>query len=560
MPAAANDPKRQLHPWRKGDAMLNLPFRRQGGRIEHTRLRLSRIALVAVMSTAAVSAVALATGLPARSAEEHPARSVLVSRQSPASPRTLAIQDAWTVISTFGQGWDRAATITFLGSIEDEQGTRPDAGSDGLRRSWQARLVAPSHPGAILSVTLRDGMVTEAQVVPWQGSTAAAGRPLVDSTSAIRAVLIARASFAPGFDKSEGIGYFWDASIPGILSVRGSLGEEPSVASVDATDGHVVKIETLSPGSGGVIFSTDGGIHWSASNLNGPIAAVTRDPSTANVGLAVLVSQANLVIFATRDGGATWSELGSLPPDAGLWAYSVTTVPTSQAAPKILVSTRTGLWLSVDGGRSWTLSTTLPAAVTQLMTANNKVFASVASGPGNGAVYSSGDSIDWQLEAEGVYRLSAVDGGVLALDPSRQTALLLGVSTRASVGLATKAATADGPPLRAAGGFPSGIQIVQSPGKIRISEDAGATWRTVTEGRFASLQSSPTFALDGIAIAGGFGTGIYRSQDSGRTWSKVLEDASSLVPGSGEVPFVAFLGGKSVIAVNGTNLQWEERK
>ena len=74
----------------------------------------------------------------------------------------------------------------------------------------------------------------------------------------------------------------------------------------------------------------------------------------------------------------------------------------------------------------------------------------------------------------------------------------------------------------------------------------------------ASLAAAPDFPASHLVVAGGFRSGIYRSNDAGQTWEQVLVDPSSVVQGSGEVFDVAFLSSDTLIAVNGGELIWRD--
>jgi hypothetical protein len=219
-------------------------------------------------------------------------------------------------------------------------------------------------------------------------------------------------------------------------------------------------------------------------------------------------AECDWVLAATDDGGDTW-ESRSLPPD---W---LTNQPDRFRIPRFLVlGPQTlalftpmwdGWWLSQDGGRSWRSPAPLPSATMTSIPAGASVL------PG----------------ARGTLQVLAPDGtgGVVMVDaagavPTSGTRPDLGTaSVTASDGsIWVPCATSSEPDQDAC---------------VLVSRDIGRTWRSIRPGkqRRAATTTVSISTLNGrdilveISSAGSYDTTqtveVYRSRDSGVTWSAV---------------------------------------
>jgi photosystem II stability/assembly factor-like uncharacterized protein len=96
-------------------------------------------------------------------------------------------------------------------------------------------------------------------------------------------------------------------------------------------------------------------------------------------------------------------------------------------------------------------------------------------------------------------------------------------------------------------------QLASSPRGVSWSDDGGAHWHLslpVSISAVAALGANS-------AVAGGFGSGMFKTTDGGRTWSTVLRNVSDVIPGSNEVYSIRVLSSGAVIAVNGGTLTWQ---
>lgn len=99
-------------------------------------------------------------------------------------------------------------------------------------------------------------------------------------------------------------------------------------------------------GNLGVIRSDDGGKVWTpwADGADGPVDFHTMDVSKADPDV---IYGTHGALQVSRDGGRTWTKVGSLPADVFDIAAS------SKAVDTVYAATRRGVLVSGNGGRSW---------------------------------------------------------------------------------------------------------------------------------------------------------------------------------------------------------------
>ncbi len=141
----------------------------------------------------------------------------------------------------------------------------------------------------------------------------------------------------------------------------------------------------------GIFKSTDAGAHWSQHQIvpvpDSQAFGVAFTPSNENVLYVGGTINGVGVLFVTRDGGASWSQLGASAFSA---ASSLNAVAVDPARPERLwAGAPEGLWRSDDGGVTWTKRGTFdadfvkvdPAASLNLYAAGEDgVFASADGG------------------------------------------------------------------------------------------------------------------------------------------------------------------------------------
>lgn len=177
-----------------------------------------------------------------------------------------------------------------------------------------------------------------------------------------------------------------------------------------------------------------------------------------------------------------------------------------QAAGRLFAGTGDGLYVSDDTGDTWTLSGLQDNEVWQIRDNGEGVL---YAGTAPTGLYKSGDRGNTWIEIETLSRLAEENGWCIPLDPP------LPASARALV--------VSGQQLWV------GVEV----GGIAISSDAGENWSTVLPGDnpdlhmiFAHPQRKETmFAstgygrLDGVAEMVEGNAGVFRSEDSGSSWT-----------------------------------------
>lgn len=318
----------------------------------------------------------------------------------------------------------------------------------------------------------------------------------------------------------------------------------PLVASfvVDPLNPSVV----YAAGGEGVFKSTDDGASWRSvsEGLNGQeIAALAVDPRAPSTIYAGSTNYPGGV-FKSTNGGEIWFQLNTASTDA----FSIAIDPT--APNRVYLAGTGGVFLSTDGGSSWSLS---------LASATAFGFRFVRVDPAAPAVvYAGGANVFKSTDAGRTW--SPADHGLpfnaissFEIDPIAHNTLLAGLDggPGSTVGLwrSTDAGSnwARVDAVLAPGGVSAfavdparvthvlaGLRLwdpTHGPvGGILESEDFGATWtdRSVSlRGRYVqTLAVSPGpeeivyTVLSDDYLASASVTDVWRSDDGGRTWTK----------------------------------------
>jgi len=262
----------------------------------------------------------------------------------------------------------------------------------------------------------------------------------------------------------------------------------------------------------GVVYkTTDGGEHWSAiwrgNNVARYVWINPRSPDTVYVSTGIFdreaASKVGVGVLKSTDGGATWQALGSRNGLKNLYVGSLFMHPEN---PDILLAGAgnnadwqwSGIYLSEDGGGTWTQVRDLPFAIGSVEFALGDPRIAYAGG------------------AQGVYR--SIDGG-------RTWELAAG-------------GPAYGPPgIRP--GLPIDFQVdPRNPDRIFVnnygggnflSEDGGQSWVAASQGYTgAQLRDIAVDPLDPNRVCTVGRSGPFRSTDGGATWEGLNYPSSNI--------------------------------
>jgi photosystem II stability/assembly factor-like uncharacterized protein len=530
-----------------------------------TVLKLSMTATAAV-GTAAVGYLAAPQVVRAGMSSQVARTEVFLARPMPASGSSLTLRRAWQSALQQGRLWSANAAIVSLSS-RDQQAAgvsteAANAGAKGARAVWEAVLVAPDKPSLQLLVRVANGVTVQSVADPRTLDLPPIARaPVLDSSDVATAAQAAQPALAPGSGKSRGYSFTLSTAQDGqvVLAVIGSIRGMPARADFDAVTGKKIDTSVFAfvKSLGGVMYSTDAGQSWQASNLTGgQIQQIAAVPGQSDAAYAVQLTQQGPQIAKTIDGGRSWSQVGSLPANTGAWATDLTVVPQASGHSAVAVGAPSGLWLSTDGGTSWAHDASLPMGTVQWLAAAGKtLLASLASinSPAPG-VYAATDLGHWQRLLPATYRLSTLTDGqtAIALNDSGNTAAYI------IKGTATAPLTLSIPALRVAGTtVPGQSLLADSAREIALSLDGGRTWATTLRTNSTSVAVGSASSGASIALVGGYRTGIFRSSNHGRAWQQVVRAASSILPGSDEITSLTFVTPNHVVAVQGGIQQWQ---
>lgn len=337
-------------------------------------------------------------------------------------------------------------------------------------------------------------------------------------------------------------------------------------------------------GNNFVFRTADGGTHWhnvTAPNVSAVMNGFFQSPSKGWVLARGLESpdQSSIWLLRTTDGGATWTTYRNLPFDNGsiqflddMNGFVMTGLPSGMHKHAVQI------YRTSDGGATWTLK----YAVDPSQPVNTLPFGGVKYGmtfrdPSTGWVGG------YSPESGSVYLYKTTDGGVtwakqpLPLPAGSETAdfttnaptffgpndavLPVWISTSAGRDLYIYATHDGGATWSRSTSFArNGASIDFASWKdvfgyalsdvFHVTNDAGATWRTVTPNvRFSEL-AYQFLGMDFISPTAGWilienesrMTSLYRTTDGGATWTQLTSGGPTPTP----TPFIGTVTVQSV--------------
>lgn len=322
-----------------------------------------------------------------------------------------------------------------------------------------------------------------------------------------------------------------------VRQVSGVTSSLTSVRFSDANNGWVL-------GSfGAVLHTTDGGAHWSVQGSGLP-DGYSNTLTAVSASTAVIMPYSGL-IRATSDGGTTWSQFNvnsnatTVMPDGTLWA-----------------ATSDGIRKSTDLGKTWTLAKATPASgnTPVLIVQGTSLWAIYQIynyDPVKGSYYqttmqrSTDGGATWDswtpqgLPGSGIYAntLDFVDAntGAMAVSSDLYRTTDGGRNwTKADAPVTASYYNVEhrvvAPGLRYRGFYDSSYKY-----NHQVSEDAGATWRTVSapsryDGSSYYWQSAKLQRVDAQNWVALSEAAVRVSTDGMKTWSVVRGQSTSDAP------------------------------
>jgi photosystem II stability/assembly factor-like uncharacterized protein len=254
---------------------------------------------------------------------------------------------------------------------------------------------------------------------------------------------------------------------------------------------------------GGIYRSPNGGRAWrtTAGSEELPIAALAYLPD--NIVLAALEEGG---LLRSTDGGVHWSAFGSLPQDILAAALQVT-----PAGSLLLGTFSHGLLRSVDGGQTW--AQVADEVILSLTVGPETLYA----GMDHGLLTSLNDGATWQPVSSpplhDLRRLFVTGSNLLVAGPHSGVMRYQTASEWARL--------QDVPlPLTALSVAPSGDLFAAGPDGLVRSSDGGESWQVVWSGGAEPLDHL-TFGANGLGWAGSSGgTHLLQTRDGGLTWEQ----------------------------------------
>lgn len=252
---------------------------------------------------------------------------------------------------------------------------------------------------------------------------------------------------------------------------------QPSIYRFDTADKHALAFvptnadQILFGHHGGLMRSLDGGRTFEATPSGFDAMNLVFDPAAPKTVFAA----GHDVLAKSTDAGITWSPVAADLPGLDVHAFAAST----EAGRYYAFAGGYGLYVSADGGTSWTLR-------------------SDSAPPGTHSIIELPD---------GTLVVGATDAGILRSEDGGRT----WVSSRAGI---------DSGVIFSVKGHPSGARLYAGTSAgLFVSDDEGRTWAptALNDAMIVSVAVNPSDGLEVMAIERG--GRLYHSTDGGTTWS-----------------------------------------
>jgi len=340
---------------------------------------------------------------------------------------------------------------------------------------------------------------------------------------------------------SPNIVYYGSYDEGGYKSTDGGVTWERTLGD-DAGEDHQVlafAIDPLAPDTlyagtvYGVYKTTDGGENWTLTSLNRKVLAVAVDPNQPDTVYAGAVGGS---VFKTVDGGATWSAADSgLPVTVD---NVITTIAINPADPSVVFAGSrgnsptqdAGLFKTTDGAGSW-VQTPLTSVIGIAMAFAPEPQTALYVGSWYFDLFKTYDrGVSWlgnAIDTDGAQVSSIV---VDQAAPATAYAVLNGVVYKTTDGGSTWVGSSTGLPMT--GTCSTIVMDPVTPSTLYVGcwNDVASVYKSIDGGENWNASGLPNSGVRVLAIdpqdpavlfAGGVGTGVYKTADSGATWVPV---------------------------------------
>ncbi len=259
----------------------------------------------------------------------------------------------------------------------------------------------------------------------------------------------------------------------------------------------------------GILRSTDGGYHWSASGAGLATAQVTG--LTAANG-AVMAGTKSDGIWSSSNGGATWTAV-----NGGLGSKEVTGLTRGNGTS--YAATMDGIYALTNGGVTWTKNTKIAGAMNTVRYLNGVVYV----GPGALGIYRSADNgASWQFGSGSTWDLA---GTIVQSFGPGLSSVMAGTNGRGILGSAnsgsfwsqlnTGLTNLD---IRGFIGYNGHIFAATGDGPF-MAADGAESWAPAMNG-FGGYSATAIALFQDKLIAGSKNGGVFVSTDQGGSWKQ----------------------------------------